>query len=115
MHFESHKLTFLTVSIPWVVTFMLYATLCKMFTVFHAAWLGILQGLSEFLPVSSSAHLILLPRYFHWPDPGLAFDVALHLGTLLAVVVYFWRDLERYFKAFIDFRAPNLAPERRLV
>ncbi|MBK9941226.1 MAG: undecaprenyl-diphosphate phosphatase [Kouleothrix sp.] len=55
--------------------------------------LGIVQGLGEFLPISSSAHLILTPWFFGWPDPGLAFDVALHVGTLVAVVVYFWRDL----------------------
>ncbi len=54
--------------------------------------LGIVQGLSEFLPISSSAHLILVPRLLGWADPGLTFDVALHVGTLLAVVGYFWRD-----------------------
>ncbi len=64
-------------------------------TVFQKFFLGIVQGLTEFLPISSSAHLILVPSYFHWTDPGLAFDVALHLGTLLGVVVYFWRDLVR--------------------
>ncbi|MFN8566974.1 MAG: undecaprenyl-diphosphate phosphatase [Kouleothrix sp.] len=58
-----------------------------------AMTLGIVQGLGEFLPISSSAHLILTPWFFGWPDPGLAFDVALHVGTLVAVVVYFWRDL----------------------
>jgi undecaprenyl-diphosphatase len=55
--------------------------------------LGIVQGLTEFLPVSSSAHLILIPRYFGWEDPGLSYDVALHLGTLAGVLIYFWRDL----------------------
>ena len=54
--------------------------------------LGIIQGLTEFLPISSSAHLVLTPRFFSWPDQGLAFDVALHLGTLVAVVSYFWKD-----------------------
>lgn len=58
-----------------------------------AMTLGIVQGLGEFLPISSSAHLIVTPWFFGWPDPGLAFDVALHVGTLVAVVVYFWRDL----------------------
>lgn len=57
-----------------------------------AITLGLLQGLSEFLPISSSAHLILAPWFFGWPDPGLTFDVALHVGTLVAVAVYFWRD-----------------------
>lgn len=54
--------------------------------------LGIVQGLGEFLPISSTAHLILVPFFTGWKDPGLAFDVAMHAGTLLAVVIYFWRD-----------------------
>ncbi len=59
---------------------------------FRAAVLGIVQGLTEFLPVSSSGHLILVPALFDWPDQGLAFDVGLHLGTLVALLAYFWRD-----------------------
>ena len=55
----------------------------------HAIVLGIVQGLAEFLPVSSSAHLALVPWFLHWDDPGLAFDVALHVGTLIAVLWYF--------------------------
>ena len=55
--------------------------------------LSLIQGLTEFLPVSSSAHLILSSRIFSWPDQGLVFDVATHLGTLLAVLVYFRKDL----------------------
>ena len=55
--------------------------------------LSLIQGLTEFLPVSSSAHLILGSKVFSWPDQGLVFDVATHLGTLLAVLVYFRRDL----------------------
>ena len=58
----------------------------------QAIVLAIIQGLTEFLPISSSAHLILIPDLLHWQDPGLAFDVALHLGTLIAVVLYFFRD-----------------------
>lgn len=60
----------------------------------HAIVLGLVQGLTEFLPVSSSAHLILLPAFFGWPDQGLAQDVAAHMGTLAAVVLYFRRDLQ---------------------
>jgi len=60
--------------------------------IIEAIFLGIIQGAGEFLPISSSAHLILAPWFFHFPDPGLAFDVALHTGTLIAVVLYFWRD-----------------------
>ena len=64
-------------------------------TFVFAALLGIVQGLTEFLPVSSSAHLILARALFGWDADvfGLAFDVACHVGTLLAVVIYFWNDL----------------------
>ncbi len=54
--------------------------------------LGAVQGLGEFLPISSSAHLILAPWFFGWHDQGLAFDVALHFGTLVAVLLYFGKD-----------------------
>ena len=62
-------------------------------TVLQAIILGIVQGVGEFLPISSSAHLILVPWLMGWPESGLAFDAALHLGTLAAVTLYFWRDL----------------------
>lgn len=58
----------------------------------QAFLLGLVQGLGEFLPISSSAHLVILPWIAKFPDPGLAFDVALHFGTLIAVVAYFWKD-----------------------
>lgn len=61
-------------------------------TTLQAIILGLVQGLGEFLPISSSAHLVLVPWLFKWEDPGLTFDIALHLGTLIAVVIYFWRD-----------------------
>ena len=57
----------------------------------QAIVLAIVQGLTEFLPISSTAHLWLFPWLLGWKDPGLTFDVALHAGTLLAVLVYFWR------------------------
>lgn len=57
--------------------------------------LAVLQGLTEFLPISSSAHLILLPVLIGWPDQGLAFDVAVHVGTLFAVVIYFRKELQK--------------------
>lgn len=60
--------------------------------IYQALVLGLLQGLSEFLPISSSAHLTLAPWLFGWTDPGLAFDVALHFGTLLAVLWFFRRE-----------------------
>jgi undecaprenyl-diphosphatase len=70
-------------------------------TLFYAALLGIVQGLTEFLPVSSSAHLILVRAFFGIDVDayGLIFDVALHLGTLAAVVVYFWKDLLEMLRA----------------
>jgi undecaprenyl-diphosphatase len=58
----------------------------------QAIILGLFQGLGEFLPISSSAHLVLIPWLFHWEDPGLTFDIALHIGTLIAVIIYFWKD-----------------------
>jgi len=72
---------------------------------FHAIVLGIVQGFTEFLPISSSGHLELVPRLFGWDQPagsaGRAFDVALHFGTLCAVVGYFRRDLWRYVRSAI--------------
>jgi len=59
---------------------------------FQAIVLGAVQGLAEFLPISSSAHLIIVPWLLYWNDPGLVFDVALHLGTLVALIVYYWRE-----------------------
>jgi len=70
--------------------------------IFQSAILGILQGAGEFLPISSTAHLTLAPYFFHWKDPGLSFDVALHLGTLIAVVGYFWRDWMEIFKLTLE-------------
>lgn len=66
----------------------------------QAVVLGIVQGLTEFIPVSSSGHLVLVPRLFGWGDPGLAFDVALHVGTLLAVLVYFRAEWVEVIKGF---------------
>jgi undecaprenyl-diphosphatase len=63
-----------------------------LFQAIQAFVLGAVQGLTEFLPVSSSAHLILVPWLLKWEDPGLAFDVALHLGTLVALLIYYWRE-----------------------
>ena len=60
--------------------------------------LGIVQGVTEFLPISSSGHLVLIPNIFGWEDQGLAFDVALHWGTLVAVVVYFRKDWMKIFR-----------------
>jgi undecaprenyl-diphosphatase len=87
-------------------------------TVFQALVLGLIQGLSEFLPISSSAHLALTPWVFGWPQPGLAFDVALHLGTLIALVWFFWQEWVRLAKSFFSIlrkRRVETEGERRLV
>ncbi|MDD5489920.1 MAG: undecaprenyl-diphosphatase UppP [Candidatus Moranbacteria bacterium] len=77
--------------------------------IFHSVILGLVQGAGEFLPISSSAHLILAPWLFHFLDPGLSFDVALHFGTLIAVVLYFYRDWLYIFKiTLLKSQIPNL-------
>jgi undecaprenyl-diphosphatase len=83
----------------------------------QAIILAIVQGLTEFLPVSSSAHLILLPwlSHGHIPDPGLAFDVALHLGTLIAVVLYFLREWVQLILCGLGFHYPRRAPEHQVM
>lgn len=70
----------------------------------ESAILGVIQGLTEFLPISSTAHLVIVPDLFHWSSKllnSLTFDVALHLGTLLAVVSYFFRDTVELISGFI--------------
>lgn len=87
-------------------------------TIFQAMVLGILQGLAEFLPISSSAHLTLAPWVFGWEDPGLAFDVALHAGTLVALAWYFrtdWIELARAGFAMLRKRRIETPIERRLM
>jgi len=75
-------------------------------TLFQALILGLAQGLGEFLPISSSAHLVLIPWIFEWTDPGLTFDIALHMGTLVAVVIYFWKDWwQLILRGFTDVRS----------
>lgn len=69
--------------------------------VLEAVLLGVVQGLTEFIPVSSSGHLVLVPEFLGLPSPGIAFDVALHLGTLGAVVLYFRTDLLLMVKAVV--------------
>lgn len=69
---------------------------------------GILQGLGEFLPISSTAHITLAPWFFGWKDPGLAFDIALHLGTLAAVIIFFWKDWINLIRAGLtDVKSPE--------
>jgi len=83
-------------------------------SLFQAIVLAIVQGLTEFLPVSSSAHLILIPYFLHWPDQGLAFDVALHAGTLIAVLAYFFRDWIELALAGFGFQYPRGASAAKI-
>jgi undecaprenyl-diphosphatase len=87
-------------------------------TEFQALVLGLIQGLSEFLPISSSAHLALTPWFFGWESGGLAFDVALHIGTLVAVAWYFrreWFALTKSAISIVRHRAVKSTDEWRLV
>ncbi len=70
-------------------------------TIWQAILMGIIQGIGEFLPISSSGHLVLAPWLFDWEVPGLTFDIALHMGTLLAVLLYFWKDWFNLLRAAI--------------
>ena len=69
----------------------------------HLLILCVLQGITEFIPVSSSAHLMLLPKLFGWQDPGHSVDVILHLGTLLTVLVYFHSDIWQMTKSVLRY------------
>ncbi len=71
--------------------------------------LALLQGFTEFLPISSSAHLILVPNLTGWQDQGLAFDVAVHVGTLLAVISYFYKEVSQVARGSLGMVCPRLA------
>lgn len=73
----------------------------------QAVVLGVVQGLTEFLPISSSGHLILVPRLLGWPDQGLAFDAVMHLGSLLALLLYFRAELLGILRGFLVPTAAN--------
>src|SRR5512134_3250038 len=70
-------------------------------TLLNIIVLAVVQGITEFLPISSSAHLILVPQIFGWPDQGVLLDVAVHVGTLLAVIIYFRRDVQAVISGFL--------------
>lgn len=82
-------------------------------TLIQALILGIVQGISEFLPISSSGHLIIIPRLFGWQDQGLSFDTFVHLGTLLAVLWHFRAKVVSIWHGFF-LRSPRHEQERRL-
>jgi undecaprenyl-diphosphatase len=71
-------------------------------TLLHIIVLAVVQGLTEFLPISSSGHLILVPSFLEWSDQGLQFDVAVHFGSLLAVCAYFRHDIAGLFKGSLE-------------
>ena len=78
----------------------------------EAIVLGIAQGLTEFLPISSTAHLRIIPAFAGWEDPGAYFTAVVQLGTMAAVVIYFWRDLVRIVRTwFLSLRRPELRGE----
>ena len=80
--------------------------------------LAVLQGLTEFLPISSSAHLAIAPWLFKWKDPGLIFDIGLHFGTLAAVIAYFYKDWVQIIAQGFGLQIgddPDLKPQPRLL
>ncbi len=82
-------------------------------TIVQLILLALVQGITEFLPISSSGHLVLVPALTGWPDQGLLMDVAVHVGTLVAVLLYFWRDTKGL--ALAGFGSIGIKPARRLV
>jgi undecaprenyl-diphosphatase len=76
--------------------------------------IAVVQGITEFLPISSSGHLILVPNLMHWPDQGHFTDVMVHVGTLLAILIYFWRDVGRITKGALELFRGNVTQDGRL-
>jgi len=76
-------------------------------SIFQSIILGIIQGVTEFLPISSTAHLRIVPALLHWNDPGTAFSAVIQSGTMFAVVIYFWKDLSKIYGALLS----NLATQ----
>ncbi|MEM9276941.1 MAG: undecaprenyl-diphosphate phosphatase [Pseudomonadota bacterium] len=77
--------------------------------------LAIVQGITEFLPISSSGHLILIPVFTGWPDQGLATDVMVHVGSLVAVLAYFWRDCLSLLKGGLNLLRGKMTDDGRMV
>ncbi|MDA9095482.1 undecaprenyl-diphosphate phosphatase [Porticoccaceae bacterium] len=82
--------------------------------ILQAIWLAAIQGFTEFLPISSSAHLILPSQVLGWPDQGLAFDVAVHVGSFVAVVIYFRREIQQLVTAWFKSLGGPQTPESHL-
>jgi undecaprenyl-diphosphatase len=81
--------------------------------IIQALVLGVIQGITEFLPISSSGHLVFVPKIFGWADQGLGFDVIVHLGSLVAVVIYFRKKIWQMFQAFFSSKE-ELKTDRKL-
>lgn len=77
--------------------------------------LAVVQGITEFLPISSSGHLVLTSRVLGWPDQGLLIDIAVHAGTLFAVIAYFWRDLWEMTLGAVGLFTGRRSPAQRLI
>lgn len=84
-------------------------------TLFHIVILAIVRGITEFLPIGAAGHMVLTSTLLHWPDQGLLIDLAVHTGTLLAVVVYFWRDLWEMLAGAAGAFAGRKSPGPRLL
>ena len=76
--------------------------------------LAVVQGITEFLPISSSGHLILVPKLMNWEDQGLVVDVMTHLGTLFAILIYFWRDVARILRGALELLKGRVTDDGRL-
>ncbi|MGH6735502.1 MAG: undecaprenyl-diphosphate phosphatase [Methyloceanibacter sp.] len=76
--------------------------------------IAVVQGITEFLPISSSGHLILVPNLMHWPDQGQFVDVMVHVGTLFAILIYFWRDVWRITLGALELFKGRVTQEGRL-
>ena len=83
-------------------------------SLFHIIVLALIQGITEFLPISSSAHLLLPSLLLDWPDQGLSFDVAAHVGTLLAVIIYFRQECKALLKAWLSSFSGKVTDETTL-
>ena len=84
-------------------------------TLVHLIVIAVVQGITEFLPISSSGHLVLAPQLVCWPDQGMLIDVSVHIGTLGAVITYLWRDVWLMLTALTRFSMGSRDPGVRLI
>ncbi len=79
-------------------------------SIFHAIVIGVVEGLTEFLPVSSTAHMEIVPQFLGWGDPGAAFSAVIQLGPILAIITYFFKDIVQYLKGIARTKTPFNLP-----